>query len=179
MNITKSLSTVLGLIIMVATPALSAPAANSTTGPTDRQIAAIVVAANTAEIAAGQCAENTSEDKNVKRFAHQMIKEHKSVNKATLDLISKLKMKAEKNDTSRALDKDGKANLAALKKLTGHAFDKAYVEQEVTGHQAVLDEIDKSLLPNVSNGELRTLLQQTRPAVAAHLEHAQKLAATM
>ena len=37
--------------------------------------------------------------------------------------------------------------MAKLKTLKGAAFDKAYVDQEVAYHQAVLDAIDKTLIP--------------------------------
>ena len=77
------------------------------------------------------------------------------------------------------MDMESKKNLAALGKLSGHELDKAYVQQEVTAHQAVLDTIDKSLLPNVSNGELKDLLEKTRPGIAARLELARHLAGTM
>ena len=168
-----------GVLLALAGAAWAGPAGDSLAGPTDRQIEAIVSAANAGEITAGKYMQSKSEDSNVKEFAEQMVEAHKAVNKSAIDLASKLKIKPEKSDASRDLDKDAKKNMAALKKLSGHDLDKAYVQQEVTAHQAVLDTIDKSLLPNVSNGELKALLEKTRPAVAAHLEHARKLAETM
>jgi putative membrane protein len=45
----------------------------------------------------------------------------------------------------------------------------------VAYHQAVLDAIDQTLIPGAQNAELKALLEQTRPAVAAHLEHARRL----
>jgi putative membrane protein len=59
--------------------------------------------------------------------------------------------------------------------LTGAAFDRAYMDREVEYHQTVLDAIDQTLLPNVQNAELRALLEQTRPAVASHLEMAKSI----
>jgi putative membrane protein len=67
----------------------------------------------------------------------------------------------------------------ALKQLTGAAFDKAYVDHEVAYHQQVLDAVDKTLIPNAKNDELKALLIKVRPAFIAHLEHAKQLQSTL
>jgi putative membrane protein len=69
--------------------------------------------------------------------------------------------------------------VATLKGLKGAAFDKAYVDNEVAYHQAVLDAVDKTLIPGASNAELKALLVKVRPAFVAHLEHAKKLQASL
>ncbi|GAC1505107.1 MAG: hypothetical protein NVS1B6_13060 [Steroidobacteraceae bacterium] len=89
------------------------------------------------------------------------------------------KVTPEDNETSQSLKKGGDDNLAALKKLKGASFDRAYVDREVTYHQAVLDAIDKTLLPNAKNAELKALLEKSRPAFVAHLEHARHLQASL
>ncbi len=144
--------------------------------PNDAQIAAIVVAANNADIAAGKLAEKKATDSKVKDFAKRMVTDHTGVNKQATALVTKLGVKPEENDTSRSLKKDGDANLAKLKGLKGKEFDKAYVENEVTYHQAVLDAVDKTLIPSAQNAELKSLLEKSRPVFADHLEHAKHLA---
>jgi putative membrane protein len=143
--------------------------------PTDPQIAAIVVTANTVDIDAGKVAQAKTKNKEVGKFAEQMITDHSSVNKSAVDLVTKLKVKPEESDTSRSLKKGGDENLAALKKLKGKEFDKAYVDHEVAYHQAVLDTIDQTLIPSAQNAELKALIVKVRPAIAAHLAHAQQL----
>jgi len=73
----------------------------------------------------------------------------------------------------------GDKNLANLKKLKGAEFDKAYIDNEVTYHQAVIDAIDKTLVPNAHNAELKALLVKVRPAFVAHLEHAKTLQSSL
>ena len=73
------------------------------------------------------------------------------------------------------MQKGGDENLAALKKLSGSAFDRAYVDHEVAYHQSVLDALDATLIPSAQNPELKALLVKVRPAFAAHLDHAKKL----
>jgi putative membrane protein len=144
-------------------------------GPTDPQIAAIVVTANQVDIDAGKLAKSHSKTKGVQQFAQQMITDHGSVNKQATALVTKLKVKPEPNDTSRALKKGGDENIAKLNKLKGKEFDKAYVDNEVTYHQAVLDAVDKTLIPSAKNAELKSLIEKVRPAFVQHLEHAKHL----
>ena len=49
----------------------------------------------------------------------------------------------------------------------------------MTYHQTVLDALDKTLIPSAKNAELKGLLSQVRPNIAAHLDHAKHLQATM
>ena len=147
--------------------------------PTDPQIAAIVVAANQVDIDAGKLAAQMSHTKVVQDFAQLMITDHTGVNKSAVDLVTKLKVTPEDNPTSETLKSGGEENLRNLKTLSGAAFDKAYVDHEVAYHQLVLDAVDKALIPNAKNAELKSLLVKVRPAFAAHLEHAKRIQASL
>lgn len=147
--------------------------------PTDPQIAAIVVTANQVDIDAGKLAGSMAKSKDVKAFAKQMVTDHAAVNKSATALVTKLKVKPEENDTSKSLKSGGDANLAKLKKLKGAEFDRAYVDNEVAYHQAVIDALDKALIPNAKNAELKALLEKSRPAFVAHLEHAKQLQSSL
>ena len=144
-------------------------------GPTDPQIAHIVVTANQVDIDAGKLAESKGANKDVKAFGKQMVTDHTGVNKQATDLAKKLKVTPEDNPTSQALKKGGQENVAKLKGLSGAAFDKAYIEHEVAYHEQVLDAIDKTLVPNAKNAELKALIVKVRPAFEAHLQHAKML----
>ena len=144
-------------------------------GPTDPQIAAIVVTANQVDIDAGKLAKGHTKNKEVKAFAQQMITDHTAVNKQAVELAGKLKVKPESNPTSEALKKGGDENIAHLKKLKGKEFDKAYIDHEVEYHQQVLDAVDKTLIPSAKNPELKALIEKVRPAFVAHLDHAKHL----
>ncbi len=144
-------------------------------GPTDPQIAAIVVTANQVDIDAGKLALSKATSPDVKSFAQLMITDHSGVNKSATELVQKLHVTPESSPTSQSLQKGGDDNLAALQKLTGGAFDRAYVDHEVAYHQAVLNAVDTTLIPNAQNAELKALLVKVRPAFVAHLEHAKGL----
>lgn len=144
-------------------------------GPTDPQIAAIVVVANQVDVDAGKLAQQKSDAKEVREFAALMVTDHTAVNKSAGELVQKLKVTPEANPTSASLQKGGDENLAKLKGLKGAAFDKAYVDHEVAYHEAVIQALDGTLIPGAHNAELKALLVQVRPAFIAHLEHARQL----
>lgn len=144
-------------------------------GPTDPQIAAIVVTANQVDIDAGRLARDRSSSQEVRQFARQMVTDHSAVNQSATELVARLRVAPEPNATSASLKKGGDANLAKLKALKGADFDLAYVRHEIDYHQAVLDTLDKTLIPSARNEELRALLVKVRPAFVAHLEHARHL----
>ena len=148
-------------------------------GPSDPQIAHIVVTANQIDIDAGKIAKSKSKSKEVQAFAQQMITDHGAVNKQAGALAKKLGVKPEDNDTSKSLKKGAQQNVANLKKLSGTQFDKAYVDHEVDYHQQVLDAIDKVLVPSAQNAELKALIEKVRPAIQAHLDHAKHLQADL
>lgn len=148
-------------------------------GPTDPQIAAIVVAANQADIDAGKFAESKTQSKDVKAFAERMVADHTSVNQAAVNLVQKLHVTPESNPTSESLKKGGEANIANLKPLQGAQFDRAYIDHEVTYHQQVIDALDKTLIPSAKNAELKALLVKVRPAFVAHLDHAKHVQASL
>jgi putative membrane protein len=143
--------------------------------PTDAQLAAIVVTANQVDIDAGKLAEHKAHASDVKAFAQRMVTDHTGVNQAAVGLAHKLHLTPERNPTSERLKQGGEKNIAALRKLRGAAFDKAYIDHEVAYHQAVLDAMDKVLIPDAQNADLKALLVKVRPAFVDHLEHAKHI----
>jgi putative membrane protein len=148
-------------------------------GPSDPQIAGIVVAANQIDIDAGKLAKSRTKNKEVSKFAQQMITDHTAVNKQAGALVKKLGVTPEDSATSKSLKTGAAQNMADLKSLKGAAFDKAYTDHEVEYHQAVLDAIDKVLIPSSKNAELKDLITKVRPAIAAHLEHAKMIQSSL
>jgi putative membrane protein len=156
-------------------PDTTKPAAAASPAINDAQIAHIVVTANSIDSTAGMLAEKKGASKAVKDFGKTMVTDHGGVNKQAVALVTKLNVTPEDNDTSKQLKSGGDANLAKLQGLSGKAFDKEYIDHEVAYHQAVLDAIDKTLIPNAQNADLKALLVKVRPAVAAHLDMAKKI----
>lgn len=163
---------VLAAVLITAAPAFAQP-------PTDAEIAAIVVTANQVDIDAGKLATAKAANAEVKAFAQRMVVDHTGVNTAAGELAARLKLTPKDNATAQSLKAGGKKNVTTLEGLQGAAFDRAYVENEVAYHQAVLDALDKTLVPHTRNAELKALLVKVRPAFVAHLEHAKTLLASI
>ena len=145
----------------------------------DAQIASIVVTANQVDIDAGKLAASKATNPEVKKFGQQMVTDHTGVNKQATALVTRLKVTPEDNSTSQSLKAGGDKNIANLRSLKGAEFDKAYIDNEVTYHQAVIDAIDKTLVPSAQNAELKALLVKVRPAFVAHLEHAKMIQSSL
>ena len=164
-----------------AAPAASAVDTAPATAPavSDAQIAAIVVAANQVDIDAGQLAASKATNARVKEFARQMVTDHTGVNKAATALVTKLGVTPEPSETSRSLTTSGEQTRGSLQAKSGAEFDRAYIDNEVTYHQTVLDALDKTLIPNAQNAELKNMLVTTRPAFEAHLKMAKDVQASL
>ena len=162
-------------LLSIVALGLSAPLAAAAAGVNDAQIASIVVTANQVDIDAGKFAAAKTTNPEVKKFAQLMVTDHSGVNASATELVTRLKVTPEDNGTSQALKAGGVKNLSTLEGLNGVAFDKAYVDHEVAYHQQVLDAVDRTLIPNATNADLKALLVKVRPAFVAHLEHARHL----
>ena len=148
-------------------------------GITDPQIAHIAYTAGVIDIEAAKQALKISKDKDVIAFANDMLRDHEAVNKQALDLVKKLNVKPEDNDTSRALTKAAAAKKTELEKLSGAAFDKAYLANEVAYHRTVNSALETTLIPSSSNAELKALLQTGLKLFRGHQMHAEQAAAKL
>lgn len=145
--------------------------------PTDAQIAHIAYTAGEIDIKAAQQALEKSKTEHVRAFASDMLRDHKAVNDKALALVKKLDVTPEDNATSKALLGEADAKHAELAKLSGAAFDNAYVENEVAYHKTVNAALKDTLIPSASNAELKSLLETGLKIFQGHQQHAEHLAA--
>ena len=129
--------------------------------PTDPQIAHIAYTAGVIDVAAAKQALAKTSNKDVKEFAENMVRDHEAVNKQALDLVKKLKVTPEDNDTSKSLSKNAAAKLDELAKLKGAYFDKAYVANEVAYHKAVDGALETLLLPSKMSLLIHSMVSPT------------------
>jgi putative membrane protein len=153
--------------------------AQSAAKPTDPQIAHIAYTAGVIDVAAAKQALARSKNKDVRAFAEDMVRDHEAVNKQALDLVKKLKVSPEDNDTSRSLTKQASEKKVELSKLSGAAFDRAYVANEVAYHKTVNGALETLLIPSASNAELKSLLQTGLKIFQGHQQHAEQVAGAL
>jgi len=170
---------VLRLAALVAASSAFAFAHAQGKGPTDPQIAGIVVAANQIDIDAGKHAKSKSKNKEVQEFAQRMITDHTAVNKQVHDLLTKLNATPASNPTSESMTQQGQEASTRLGALSGAAYDKAYIDNEVTFHQQVINAAQTQLAPAAQNPELKDLLQKTMPVLQSHLDMAKQIQSSL
>lgn len=158
---------------------LLAPATSALAAPNDAQIAHIAYTAGQIDITAAKQAIKKASNPAVKEFARQMERDHQAVNVKALALVKKLNVTPEDNPTSQALSKAAASKLAELGKLSGAAYDRAYVENEVAYHKTVNGALRDTLIPNAQNAELKSLLETGLHLFESHQAHAEQLAGTL
>lgn len=169
-------------------PAASAPAAQTSSASqpsrpvprgsiSDANIAAMVLASNNTDISYARLVPSRAQREDVKKFADRMLTDHTGVNTLVTQLLAKLDLAPEDNVISLDMRDESANKRDLMRELSGFAFDSTYMENEVAYHQKFLASIDNQMLPAARNAELRALLSAVRPAVAAHLAHAEQVRA--
>ena len=147
--------------------------ANAQSNLSDPEVAAVAVAANQIDIKNGELAKSKSKNSEIINFAETMIRDHNAVIGQASDLVKKLNVTPKENSLSQKLNSDADATRKSLSSKSGAAFDKAYIDNEVAYHKAVIDAVKNVLIPDTDNAELKQLLTDILPALNTHLEHAQ------
>ena len=143
-----------------------APVASGLDDPT---IVAIFEAANSWDIETSKVALKKSRNRDVRGFASMMVRDHKAVRQLGRDLAHKLHVTPTPPGKDFALYIDHVSAMKTLRTTRGKAFDKAYIDHEVSYHQAVIDAVTTQLLPATKNAELKALEEKVAPNFQAHL----------
>lgn len=141
----------------------------------DAEIAFIAVTANQIDIDYGKIAKTKSTNPDVLNFAEAMIRDHSGVIVQASALAKKLGVTPKDNSVSKKMNADAVEIRKTLRSKSGKAFDKAYIDNEVKLHKAVINSVETTLIPECSNAELKKLLQDILPVLHTHLEHAEML----
>lgn len=142
---------------------------------TDPEIASVAVTANQVDIDYAKIAIQKSKNQKIVEFAKTMAKDHGAVIDQAVALVTKLKVTPKDNATSKSLKTQEAKTAKMLNSKSGAAFDKAYVDNEVAYHTAVIGVVENVLIPQSKNTELHDLLVSAVPLFKAHLEHAKMI----
>jgi putative membrane protein len=140
---------------------------------TDPEIASVAVVANQNDIDFSNIAKAKSKNADITQFAQTMATDHQSVIDQAVALVKKLNVTPKDNATSKKLLSDAANTKKMLLSKSGAAFDKAYIDNEVAYHKAVINAVENVLIPDATNAELKSLLQNVLPVLKTHLEHAE------
>lgn len=159
-----------------AAPAPAAPAASTASAATlnkaDQKIVMNMAIANMAEVEAGKMAIEKTQNAQIKSFAQKMVDEH---SKALAEVAALAQSKGVTLPTT--VDAPHKAMAAKLNKLSGDAFDRAYVaDAGVTDHAKVHAKL-KGFEKKAKDADVKALASKMLPTVDEHLQMARELSA--
>jgi len=146
---------------------------SSTPKLSDPEIASVAVVANQIDVDYAKIAKTKSKDADVLKFAQTMSDDHTAVIKQAVALVTKLGVTPKDNAVSQKLLSDAQKTKKQLSSKSGKAFDKAYIDNEVAYHKAVINAVENLLIPQSKNAELKKLLEDVVPTLKAHLAHAE------
>jgi putative membrane protein len=152
----------------------TAPSPTASADLSDANIVALLDHANEADSSAGALASKKATNAEVKKYAKMMMADHHQLRKQGADLAKKLGVTPQPpaDDPVTLLAKQEMEALETAEK--GIDFDRTYIQQEITAHQAVLDLADQAH-GAADNPELKALIEQARPLIENHLKQAQAI----
>ncbi|PYO48354.1 MAG: hypothetical protein DMD72_07540 [Gemmatimonadetes bacterium] len=141
---------------------------------TDPNIVALLDEANMADSAASSIAATKGTASEVREFARRMMRDHHQLRTQGAALAKKLKITpaAPSDDPVMPMAQDETNTLNSTAK--GKDFDKAYIDDEVKAHKAVLDLATKGA-SQTQNTELKNLIQKAAPVIQGHLTKAESI----
>jgi putative membrane protein len=115
----------------------------------------------------------------VKDYAGTLITDHQSADKdltafAKAHQVTTIPADKPMTDADKQDDKDMTTAMAHLKSLKGAAFDKAYLNMMVSGHDKELTKIDVAISA-ATDPDLKSMLQNVKPVLQRHADQARDL----
>lgn len=172
MNTLKNMSKKTGLLLVCSLVGLQTAWSQGTIKLTDPEIASVAVTANQIDVSYGKIALKRSKNADIRKFAQTMITDHSGVIKQATALAAKLGVVPKTNAVTEQLLQGAKSTRQKLGAAKAADFDKAYIDNEVAYHTAVISAVNKLLIPQTQNGELKGLLEKVAPVLQEHLAHA-------
>ena len=149
------------------TGAANKPSAVKSSAKADHTFAMKAAQGGMAEVELGKLATEKASNPDVKAFGQKMVDDHTKANDQLKDIASKQSL-ALPTDVSA---KD-KAEKDRLSKLSGDAFDKAYMSHMVMDHKKDVADFQKEAKSG-GDDQIKNFAQQTLPTLQEHLKMAQ------
>jgi putative membrane protein len=167
----KTLTFILGLGTVIAlSPALSAEE-NKSDKPSAGDSAFMMKAADggMTEVELGKVAEKNGQKDGVKKFGSDMVKDHGKANDDLKSVAGKMNvMLADKVSAKH------QAKIDKMSKMSGAAFDTAYIKGMVEDHEKTVADFEKAS-GTVKNADLKKFIDDTLPVIKGHLKMAKEM----
>lgn len=145
----------------------------------DADVAGVLETANDGEVQAAEVALERASDSRVRDFAQRMVTDHTNASERLAQLASTGDIMIGNPSLAAQLRSSNTETVQTLQQLEGAAFDRTYMDSQVSMHEWLLNTIDNTLIPSTRDNDLESLLTDIRPAVAQHLESARQIRSSL
>jgi putative membrane protein len=126
-----------------------------------------------AEVKLGQLATSKGQNQKVKDFGQKMVDDHSKANNELTAIVQRKNLTAPSGLTSK-----DQALMDRLQRLSGDAFDKAYMSAMVKDHETDIAEFEKEANSG-SDADFKNFAAKTLTTLREHLNMARQDAATV
>jgi putative membrane protein len=161
-----------------STTTTSSTTTSSTTTNTASAPAAILFqlnVANTAEIQLASAAAKKAASPKVKQIASKLAADHRNNREQLQALAQRLNLDLSPTQGGNISLADSAAAPSDLMGKSGRDFDRAYVEYEITEHEANVQKLQTQAIPSVQNADVKAFLQKTVSEMQSHLSSLQQV----
>ena len=151
------------------------PAGSSEERLSDAQIASVVNAAHTGEIAQANAALPKLTNAEAMQFATMMVEMHTAAQQRQAAMVQEKGLTAQAHPLATELAQESDEMVEELSTADRDEIDQLYMEKQVEMHEKVLETIDEKLIPSATDPALQQELQTARTEVASHLQRAQEI----
>jgi len=131
-------------------------------------------AANQLEMTAGKLAQTKGASEEVKQFGRQLYDDHKDADQKVQSLADQkgIMLKAQPDDPVQAQKSaEQAAEVAKLSKLSGSAFDAAFLGAMAKGHADTINQLEKAKA-SVGDKDVESLVDELMPVLHKHQQTA-------
>jgi putative membrane protein len=149
-------------------PAPPVPAQSASTAIPPQDFMMKASEAGMAEVDLAVLAQQKATDSRVKSYAATLQKDHTAANASLKQIATKQSVTLPTMAPSSAT-----ATKSQFEKLSGAAFDRAYVDQMVRDHQQAVELFEQAA--KSTNADVKAFAEKTLPTLREHLQKAQDL----
>lgn len=124
-------------------------------------------------IALGQLAAQRAQNERVKEYGSKMVEDHKKVRREAEQLAAKHQV-----PLPTKLTPEDKQKVEELSQLSGHEFDRAYMNFTLHNHETALEEFQRHV-ETMRYPDLREWFNSTLPIMKAHRDQARSVKSSL
>jgi putative membrane protein len=160
-------------LTIIATSGLAAESAGQRGTTAERTFLQSASNGGLAEVELGKLAEQRASNADVRNFGARMVKDHTAANKELAALAARKGV-----SFPTRIDRKDEELHDRLSKLSGPAFDRAYMQEMTADHEHDVAEFHQAA-DTSSDPEVRDFAALTLPTLTSHLEEARRIQAAL